>query len=84
MSVTPFRPRKSGWQPTDSFVGPAKERVSLFPDRETPADWRVECEDDEGRCYVTIFAGPAVEHRARAYFAALKSGTLTLNGRPGD
>ena len=32
-----------------------------------PSDWRVEYFDDDGCCYVAVFAGPAAEARARAY-----------------
>lgn len=41
----------------------------MFPDRDTPDTWRVEATstDGEGLCYVTIFAGPDSERRAREY-----------------
>jgi hypothetical protein len=39
-------------------------------------EWRVEYFDDDGGCYVAIFADPAAERRARDYFASLKSGRL--------
>lgn len=52
--------------------------ASVFPDVDHPNDWRVEYQDDDGGCYVTIFAGPFAERRALAYFAALKSGALEL------
>ena len=34
-----------------------------------PGEWRAEAidYDSEGECYVTIFAGPDAEQRARAY-----------------
>jgi hypothetical protein len=32
--------------------------------------------DRDGGCYVTIFAGPAAEERARGYHAALDSRTI--------
>jgi hypothetical protein len=50
--------------------------VILMEDRDGNGEWRVEYQDDDGACYVTIFAGPAAERRARDYFEALKTGTL--------
>jgi hypothetical protein len=50
----------------------------VFENRVYPGEWRVEYFDDDGGCYVTIFAGPAAEQRARAYFDALKAGTLKI------
>jgi hypothetical protein len=50
--------------------------VTLAPDRYGESEWRVEYQDDDGGCYVTIFAGPAAERRARDYFNALKTGAL--------
>lgn len=46
-------------------------------------DWRVEAIDDdrEGECYVTIFAGPQSEDRAREY-AEWKSATGQAQIRP--
>jgi len=43
-----------------------------FEDRKDPQDWRVEAFDDDGRCFVTIFAGPDAKQRAQEY-AAWKS-----------
>ena len=43
---------------------------------------RVEYFDDDGGCYVTIFAGPESEKRARDYFASLKSGRLAILREP--
>jgi hypothetical protein len=51
--------------------------VSVFEDRIEKGDWRVEYFDDDGSCYLTLFAGPA-EQRARAYHAALEAGTLKV------
>jgi hypothetical protein len=51
-------------------------QVTIFEDRHGTGEWRVEYFDDDGGCYVTVFAGPEVERRARDYFAALKSGRL--------
>ena len=45
-------------------------------------EWRVEYFDDDGGCYVTIFAGPAAERRARDYFNSLKSGRLSIQREP--
>lgn len=47
-------------------------------DREDPADWRVEYQDDDGSCFVTIFSGPQAQARARAYYAALETGKIKL------
>jgi len=52
--------------------------VRLFEDRVEEGIFRVEYNDDDGGSYVTIFAGPAAERRARAYFDALKAGTLKV------
>ena len=43
----------------------------VVEDRLSPGDWRVEAIDyqNEGICYVTIFAGPEAEARAREYAA---------------
>ena len=51
-------------------------KVTVFADRHGNGDWRVEWFDDDGGCYVTIFAGPEAAQRARAYFQALKSKSL--------
>jgi hypothetical protein len=48
----------------------------LAQDRLVPDDWRVEYFDHDSRCYVTVFAGPAAQQRARIYFDALTAGTL--------
>jgi hypothetical protein len=50
--------------------------VWLLEDRDAAGGWRVEYQDDDGGCYVSIFAGPAAEQRARDYFEALKTGQL--------
>jgi hypothetical protein len=50
--------------------------VILHEDFDGNGEWRVEYQDDDGRCYVTIFSGPKAEQRARDYFHALKAGTL--------
>ena len=47
--------------------------VTVFEDRLEKGDWRVEYFDDDGTCYLTLFAGPEAEQRARAYHAAPRS-----------
>jgi hypothetical protein len=49
---------------------------SRIEDRNENGIWRVEYFDDDGGCYVTIFAGPGAELRAREYYDALQSGKL--------
>jgi hypothetical protein len=60
----------------DSFVDPAapgkEAEVIVAEDRNEPGEWRVEWCDEADVCYVTYFAGPIAEERARAYFSALK------------
>ena len=60
----------------DCSVNSFHGEVSVAEDRDCTGEWRVEYFDDDGGCYVTIFAGPAAERRARDYFASLKSGRL--------
>jgi hypothetical protein len=50
--------------------------IMVFEDHIEEGEWHVEYFDDDGGCYVTIFAGPAAEKRARAYHNALTAGTL--------
>jgi len=50
--------------------------VIVHEDCEGNGDWIVDYFDDDGGCYVTIFAGPECEKRARDYFHALKSKRL--------
>jgi hypothetical protein len=51
--------------------------VSLAEDRDQPGEWCVEYfQKADG--YVTIFAGPIAEQRARDYFMALKTGQLKI------
>ena len=38
----------------------------------------VEYSDVDGAAYVTVFAGPEAEKRAREYFDALQAGHLTI------
>jgi hypothetical protein len=51
--------------------------IKVFEDRIVPGQWRVEYFDDDGGCYVAIFAGPAGEQRARDYGDALTTGRLS-------
>jgi hypothetical protein len=55
---------------------PFHQEVSVQEDRDGTGEWRVEYFDDDGGCYVTMFAGPKAERRARDYFDALKFGRL--------
>jgi len=41
-------------------------------------EWHVSYFDDDGGCYVTVFAGPEAEWRAREYFAALTRQISTI------
>jgi hypothetical protein len=50
----------------------------VFEDQDQACEWRVEYFDDDGGCYVTIFAGPEAERRARDYAVALRAGVLRL------
>ena len=50
--------------------------VWLVEDRNASGIWRVEYQDDNGGCYVTIFAGPVAERRARTYYEALQAKRL--------
>jgi hypothetical protein len=52
------------------------DTIAVFEDRREAGDWRVEYFDDDGGCYVTVFAGPEAERRARDYADALKAGVL--------
>ena len=51
-------------------------KIDVFADRQGLPEWRVEYVDDDGGCYVTIFAGPFAEKRAREYADALKARKL--------
>ena len=55
---------------------PFQQDVTVIEDRDGTGEWRVEYFDDDGACYVTVFAGPQAERRARDYFDALKFGRL--------
>jgi hypothetical protein len=52
--------------------------ISVFGDRDQTGEWRVEYFDDDGGCYVTLFAGPEAESRALDYGEALKARVLEL------
>jgi len=50
----------------------------VIEDQARNGEWQVEHSDNGGGCYVTLFAGPEAERRARNYFQALKSGTIKI------
>ena len=50
--------------------------VWLVADRNEKGVWRVEYQDDDGGCYVTIFSGADAKQRALDYFEALQLGHL--------
>jgi len=50
--------------------------IKLFQDKIDADAWRVEYFDEDGGCYVAIFAGPAAERRARDYREALAAGRV--------
>jgi hypothetical protein len=52
--------------------------VQVCKDRNGLEEWRVEYFDSDGGCYVTIFAGPIAEQRARSYQRALIDGKLAM------
>ena len=52
--------------------------IKVFADQHGRPEWRVEYFDDDGACYVALFAGPEAEQRAREYHGALKIGALKL------
>jgi hypothetical protein len=65
----------------ESFQGPTISEPfngEVSEDREGNGEWRVEYFDAHGGCYVTIFAGPAAENRARDYCTALMTGSLKI------
>jgi hypothetical protein len=63
---------------------PTESDISVFEDRKERGEWRVEYFDDDGGCYVTLFAGPGAQRRAQDYADALRAGVLTpvTVGRP--
>jgi len=60
----------------DPTINSFHAEVSVNEDRDGTGGWRVEYFDNDGGCYVTIFAGPEAAQRARAYFQALKGKSL--------
>jgi hypothetical protein len=62
----------------EARVMPIESDISAFEDREEDGEWRVEYFDDDGGCYVAVFAGPEAQRRAQDYADALKAGVLTL------
>ena len=60
----------------DPTINSFHAEVSVHEDRDGTGEWRVEYFDNDGGCYVTIFAGPEAALRARAYFQALKGKSL--------
>jgi hypothetical protein len=59
-----------------TVTSPFHQQVTVIEDSDGAGDWRVEYFDEDGGCYVTEFAGPKAEKRARDYFEALKFGRL--------
>jgi hypothetical protein len=67
----------------DAAVADRSQReVCVHEDRYGSGEWHVSYFDDDGGCYVTLFAGPEAEWRAREYFAALKTGQLRTIREP--
>jgi hypothetical protein len=71
--------RRAGWF-TDprAKAGDFHASVTVIEDQARNGEWRVEHSDNGGGCYVTLFAGPEAERRARDYFQALKSGAVKI------
>jgi hypothetical protein len=57
----------------EHLMDPIRE-VTIIEDQARNGDWRVEYFGRDKAGYVTIFAGPDAERRARDYFRALKTG----------
>jgi len=53
-----------------------ESEITVFEDRDEAGERRVEYFDDDGGCYVTLFAEP--ERRARDYAGALMAGVLMV------
>ena len=66
---------RARWEASETF-NDGQSDVLVIEGRD--GDWQVEWLGSDGECYVTVFAGDAAERRARAYFAALKSGALEV------
>jgi hypothetical protein len=59
-----------------AVADPNQREVCVHEDRYGSGEWLVSYFDDDGGCYVTLFAGPEAEWGAREYFGALKAGQL--------
>jgi hypothetical protein len=57
---------------------PLESDIIVFEDRQREGEWRIEYFDDDGGCYVAVFAGPGAQRRAQDYADALKAGVLKL------
>src|SRR3954451_7000970 len=66
----------------DLSVNAFHGEVSVNEDRFGTGEWRVEYFDDDGGCYITIFAGPAAERRARDYLTPLTFAGLSIQRDP--
>jgi hypothetical protein len=51
--------------------------LSISRDPVIASRWRVEWLDNEGAVYITIFAGPSAEERARDFREAVADGRLS-------
>jgi hypothetical protein len=63
----------------DSFKDPAVVKdfhAQVEVTEDESGDWVVRYRDGDGDGYVTWFAGPKPEQRARDYFRALKTGAI--------
>jgi hypothetical protein len=70
------RARLANSESFEDVSSPFHQQVTVIEDSDSTGEWRVEYFDDDGGCYVTMFAGPKAEQRARDYFTALKFGRL--------
>lgn len=50
-----------------------------FEDQKHSGDWRVEAFDEDGRCFVAIFAGPEAKQRAEEYARWKRERTFALS-----
>ena len=66
---------RARWETRDCFHD-GKSDVTLI--RGYHGSWHVECRGEPDDYCVPAFSGPGAETRARAYFAALKSGALQV------
>jgi hypothetical protein len=66
---------RARWAASDTFNDGQSDVLVI---EACDGDWQVEWIGSDSECYVTVFAGEAAEARARAYFAALKSGALKV------